>query len=229
MRNLRGTYVHRGDAKRRLDRIRRSALLLAICGAAVVLYQSRKPQDANAQPSAFSFSLRGASDLNDQLAEASGDLALAQAQIDRMNKVFRFSSHYGIGADLAQSIHDIALAEGIAPELAFRLVSIESEFNERAVSPVGAVGLTQLMLPTAKYFQKDVTREQLYKREVNLRIGFRYLRSLIREQDGDVRLALLIYNRGPVAVNAARAKGIDPGNGYDRMVMKGYLGNGIVE
>lgn len=228
MRNLSGTYVHRGDAKRRLDRIRRSIFLVAICGAVLIVLYSRKPSAANAEPSAFSFSF-GQSDLTGQLATANGDLALAKAELARLNEIFQFSSQYGIGADLARSIYDIAQAEGIAPELAFRLVSIESRFNERAVSPVGAVGLTQLMLPTARYFEKGVTREQLNDREINLRIGFRYLRSLIREQDGNVRLALLIYNRGPVAVNNARAQGIDPGNGYDTAVMKGYKGTGIVE
>lgn len=203
-------------------------LLVAICGAVLIVLYSRQPSAANAEPSAFSFSF-GGSALTSQLATANGDLALAQAELARMNEIFQFSSQYGIGADLARSIHDIAQAEGIAPELAFRLVSIESRFNERATSPVGAVGLTQLMLPTARYFQKGITREQLYDRETNLRIGFRYLRTLIREQDGDIRLALLIYNRGPVAVNTAMARGADPGNGYDTAVMQGYKGSGIVE
>ena len=106
---------------------------------------------------------------------------------------------------------------------------LESEFNERATSPVGAVGLTQLMLPTARYFQKGITRDGLYDRDTNLRIGFRYLRGLIRENEGDVRIALLMYNRGPVAVQRARREGRDPSNGYDRLVLSGYRGDGVVE
>ncbi|HUF29267.1 MAG TPA: transglycosylase SLT domain-containing protein, partial [Gemmatimonadaceae bacterium] len=89
-------------------------------------------------------------------------------------------------------------------------------------------GLTQLMLPTARYFKPGVTREQLFEPKTNLHIGFRYLRGLIKDYDGDVKLALLVYNRGPVAVNAARARGEDPANGYDRIVLKGYGGSGVI-
>ena len=46
---------------------------------------------------------------------------------------------------------DIALAEGIDPEIAFELVRVESRFNPRAVSPVGARGLTQVMPRTARW------------------------------------------------------------------------------
>ena len=57
----------------------------------------------------------------------------------------QYSTKYGITAGLAGSVFDASLREGIDPELAFRLVRLESEFNPRAVSKVGALGLTQLM------------------------------------------------------------------------------------
>jgi soluble lytic murein transglycosylase-like protein len=120
------------------------------------------------------------------------------------------------------------MKEGIDPGLAFPLVRLESEFNEHARSPVGAIGLTQLMLPTARGYVRHVTREQLYDRELNLRIGFHYLRDLIREH-GSVHLALLVYNRGPGAVIASREMGLDPSNGYDRIILKGYKGKGVVD
>ena len=44
---------------------------------------------------------------------------------------------------MAGKVFDASLREGIDPELAFRLVRLESEFNARAVSKVGAIGLTQ--------------------------------------------------------------------------------------
>ena len=167
--------------------------------------------------------------LRTELDAARSELDLANAQLDRWHRVFTFSSQYRIGADLATSIYDISLAEGIEPELAFRLVRVESEFNQRATSPVGAIGLTQLMLPTARYFQKGITKEELYDRDTNLRIGFRYLRTLVREYKGNVQLALLVYNRGPAAVQASRDQGLDPSNGYERVVMKGYKGRGVVD
>ena len=167
--------------------------------------------------------------LRTELDAARSELDLANAQLDRWHRIFGYSSTYRIGADLATSIYDISLAEGIEPELAFRLVRVESEFNQRATSPVGAVGLTQLMLPTARFFQKGITKEELYDRDTNLRIGFRYLRTLVREYKGNVQLALLVYNRGPAAVESSREQGRDPSNGYERVVMKGYKGPGVVD
>ena len=233
MRNLRQSYVHRGDAERRRRRLKRAALAGAFVVAVALLMGTRAPGEAQADVSeepSVPFYLRGeARRLQEELDETRGNLELAKAQLDRSNRIFQYSSRYRIGAELAASILDVALAEGIEPELAFRLVRVESEFNERAVSPVGAVGLTQLMLPTARYFEKGVTREKLFDRETNLRIGFRYLRTLIRQHKGNVPLALLVYNRGPVAVQASREQGIDPSNGYEHAVMKGYRGTGVVE
>ena len=234
MRSYRGSYVHRGDSERRHKRLTRLALAAGFAGSIAALIGTREPREAHAiDPQAATvpfYQLRGETRrLQEELDEVRGNLDLANAQLENARRVIHYSSQYRISAALASSILDIALAEGIEPELAFRLVRVESEFNPRAVSPVGAIGLTQLMPATARYFQKGVTREQLFEPETNLRIGFRYLRTLIRQNKGDVQLALLVYNRGPVAVNAARAQGLNPSNGYERAVMKGYTGGGTVE
>ena len=108
-------------------------------------------------------------------------------------------------------------------------VKLESDFNTHATSPVGAVGLTQVMPSTARFYEKGITREQLYEPGTNLRIGLRYLRGLVQEYHGNVKLALLVYNRGPLAVQKARAQGDNPSNGYDRILTRGYMGKGTVE
>ena len=226
-------YVHRGDLERRRAKVRRWRMLLTsgFVGSIVLLLAGQIMQERSATAaSTFSLGLPGDSRrLREELDATRGELALAKAQLDRANRILQYSSRYGVAADLATSIYDIAQAEGIEPDLGFRLVRVESQFNERATSPVGAVGLTQLMPSTARYFQKGVTTKQLYDRETNLRIGFRYLRTLIQQYDGDLKLALLVYNRGPVAVARARSAGLDPANGYDRMVAGGYRGSGVVD
>ena len=141
------------------------------------------------------------------------------SRLERLRRAHEASARYGIGADLALSIEEIALSEGIDPKLAFDLVRVESEFNQRAVSPVGALGYTQLMPATAKLLVPGITREGIFDRETNLRLGFRFLRSLINHYHGDIRLALLAYNRGPARVDELLAQGIDPGNGYTRLVL----------
>ncbi len=234
MKNLRGTYVHRGDAYRRRKRLKRTVLALSLFGAAAFVVGNRNPAALEAQAAPINstgFKINVSTDrsLAFALDSAKGELELVRAQLERAQKVIGYSSRYDIGADLAGTIVDVASAEGIDPELAFRLVKLESDFNVRAVSPVGAIGLTQLMPATARYYVKDITREKLYDPQTNLRIGFRYLRGLVNEYDGNVKLALLVYNRGPVAVAKSRAQGDNPSNGYDRIVTKGYSGTGVME
>jgi soluble lytic murein transglycosylase-like protein len=227
MRSHRRTYVHRGDAERRARRLKRSILAGLFVCACVIVARTRGPVEAQAEysPSLFTSEAQ----LRKSLDSAVGELNIANAQLDRWKRVASYSSRYSIGAGLAGQIYDVALAEGIAPDLAFRLVQLESGFNPRAKSPVGAVGLTQLMVPTARFYERGVTERDLYDPHRNLRIGFRYLRGLISEQGGDVNTALLVYNRGPVAVQRARANGENPSNGYDRILTRGLRGKGTVD
>ena len=103
--------------------------------------------------------------------------------------------------------------------MAFRLVETESSFRRNALSEAGAVGYTQILPSTAKWLDAYVDETNLYQRDVNLRLGFRYLRLLLEENAGDMRLALLAYNRGPGTVRAIVANGGDPANGYATRIM----------
>jgi len=129
---------------------------------------------------------------------------------------------YGISRNLAELIHDTAVANGIEPELAFGLVKTESAFDDHAISNVGARGLTQVMPRTARWLRPGTTAEDLYDRRLNLNLGFSYLRDLIDKYKGDVRLALLAYNRGPGTVDRVLARGGNPDNGYADKVLEGY-------
>jgi soluble lytic murein transglycosylase-like protein len=234
MKNLRGTYVHRGDAYRRRRRLKQTVMALSFFGAAAFVLGNRKPATSAAEAApvksnGFNINVNTDRSLTFALDSARGELELMRTQLERAKQVIGYSSRYRIAADLASSIMDVASAEGIDPELAFRLVKLESDFNVHATSPVGAVGLTQVMPSTAKYYVKGITREKLYDPNTNLRVGFRYLRGLVDEYHGDVKLALLVYNRGPVAVAKSRAQGDSPSNGYDRILTKGYRGNGVVD
>lgn len=146
-------------------------------------------------------------------------MTASRAAEARRSQVAAYAGRYGISHGLAGDIFDAAHAEGLDPELAFRLVRVESEFHERAVSPVGALGLTQLMPATAAGLQPGITREQIFHRRTNLRLGFRYMRGLLRRYDGDVTEALHAYNRGMGTVARIRAEGGDPANGYAAKVL----------
>lgn len=235
MKNLRGTYVHRGDRSRRRTRVRQTVLALSFFSALGFLLGNREPATPSAEAASVtgsnSFRINLSTDrtLTSQLDSARGELALAHAQLDRANTVIGFSTQYRIDANLAGNIVDVAQAEGIDPDLAFRLVRLESDFNVHATSPVGAVGLTQVMPSTARFYEKGITTARLYEPKTNLRVGLRYLRGLVNEYNGNVKLALLVYNRGPAAVAKSRAQGDNPSNGYDRILTKGYRGKGVVD
>ena len=160
--------------------------------------------------------------LSDEVASARGETAVARLQLERANAVMDYSTKYQIPADLAEAIYDISLSEGIDPSLGFQLVKIESDFKRTAHSPAGALGYTQLQLATARFYDSGMTQERLLERDVNLRIGFRFLKDLMGQFGNDMHLALLAYNRGPAKVAEILADGGDPKNGYSDAVLKGY-------
>ena len=82
---------------------------------------------------------------------------------------------------------------GLDPRIIKAVMQAESAFNAMAVSPVGALGLMQLMPDVAK--ELGVT-DPLDPRQ-NIMAGSKYLRQLLDAHEGNVRLALASYNAGP--------------------------------
>ena len=145
-----------------------------------------------------------------------------------------YARRYGISRDLAQRIITVANQEGVDPELAFRLIRVESRFVTRARGSSGSLGLTQLMPSTARSIDRSVNTEaEIMDPQTNLRLGFRYLRTMIERYRGDVRLGLLAYNRGEGTVDRVLRSGRDPENGYSHLVLgtrssNPYRGRGVL-
>ena len=156
-----------------------------------------------------------------ELDDVRGQLALAEVRLEHVNAVAKYSELYNVPAHLAAAIYDIALSEGIHPSLGFQLVKVESGFRPTARSVKGAIGYTQLRLKTARIYDSTVTERELEERDLNLRLGFRFLKDLLARFDQDLQMALLAYNRGPTRVTDMLARGEDPRNGYSEAVMKG--------
>ena len=98
---------------------------------------------------------------------------------------------------------DVAVQEGVPPELFLRLLFKENRGRQGPKSPKGAIGLAQLMPATAKELGVDPTVP--YENAVG---GARYLKQKIAEFDGDVLLGLAAYNAG--AGNVRKYEGVPP-------------------
>jgi len=103
---------------------------------------------------------------------------------------------------LAPLVGVVAREHGLDAALLHAVITVESGYNARALSPKGAAGLMQLMPDTAERY---AVRNVWDPRE-NLRGGARYLRDLIALFGSDLPLALAAYNAGEGAVQQAGNK-----------------------
>ncbi|MFQ5524748.1 MAG: lytic transglycosylase domain-containing protein [Thermoanaerobaculia bacterium] len=100
------------------------------------------------------------------------------------------------------------------------VIEVESAFDADAVSPVGALGLMQVMPATAELYGY---REALNPAS-NVDLGARYLSRMLASFDGDLELALAAYNAGPG--NVRRFNGVPPfreTRSYVRKVLSRYV------
>jgi soluble lytic murein transglycosylase-like protein len=79
------------------------------------------------------------------------------------------------------------------------VMAVESNFNARAISDKGAMGLMQLMPGTAR----ELYVSDAWDPAQNIEGGARYLRLLANQYAGDLIKTLAAYNAGPEAVRRA--------------------------
>jgi N-acetylmuramoyl-L-alanine amidase len=103
-----------------------------------------------------------------------------------------------------------ASANGIPADLLMATTWLESGWQNTVVSSVGAMGIGQLMPGTVTFVRNELIGVRSLDPAVpedNIRMSARYLRFLLKQSGGDVRLALAYYYQGPGSV---RAKGQYP-------------------
>jgi soluble lytic murein transglycosylase-like protein len=83
--------------------------------------------------------------------------------------------------------------------LILAVMAVESNFDPRALSDKGAMGLMQLMPATAR----DLYVTDAWDPSQNIEGGSRYLRLLANQYAGDMIRTLAAYNAGPDAVRRA--------------------------
>ncbi len=137
-----------------------------------------------------------------QLLRTRARIALRRAPAAENLRVWRIAYPPAFRGDVQRW----APSAGVPVDLLQALMREESALDPRAVSPVGAIGLTQLMLPTAREVARQLkirrpSRTDLMNGPLNIRIGARYLGQLLRRFDGRVALAVAAYNAGGGAVS----------------------------
>jgi hypothetical protein len=101
-------------------------------------------------------------------------------------------------------VREAATRHGVDRELIIALIAVESGFNDKALSPKGAVGLMQLMPSTAQRFMpKGVAPERIAERlaepRTNIGVGTRLMAELLKRH-GRIDVALAAWSAGSGAV-----------------------------
>jgi soluble lytic murein transglycosylase-like protein len=108
----------------------------------------------------------------------------------------RTASYATPSAEIDELVHHTANRFQVDPQLVHAIIKVESEYNPRAVSPKGAMGLMQLVPGTAQRF--GVANP--FDPKQNLEGGVTYQRYLLNLFGGDLALSLAAYNAGENAV-----------------------------
>lgn len=138
-----------------------------------------------------------------QLAQIERHIQSIESRVDKINEEKALNSGTrGVDWDAALSskedvldlIIKVSNEEGINPVFVMAMVKVESNFNHKALSPMGAVGLMQVLPKTAWWFDSSL---DVWNPEDNLRLGIRYYKYLRAKFKGYTQLALAAYNAGP--------------------------------
>ena len=108
------------------------------------------------------------------------------------------ASVWGINYPLAyrEEVVKNAAATAVPESLIYAIMRTESNYSPSALSPVGAVGLMQIMPATAEAMSKGDSA-RLTRPELNIRLGSRYLKDQMAAYGRSVPLTAAAYNAGP--------------------------------
>jgi soluble lytic murein transglycosylase-like protein len=127
---------------------------------------------------------------------------------------------------VAQTVVAEARRHALEPSLVLAVMHVESRFYNFAVSPVGAMGLMQVMPDTgaelaARMGIRWLGPQTLFDPTTNIRLGVAYLREL-SDRYGNVKIALAAYNWGPGRIDRRLRMGTELPAEYPTLVLEAY-------
>jgi soluble lytic murein transglycosylase-like protein len=123
-----------------------------------------------------------------------------------------------LAKSIAKSVYARAAEHGKDPDLVLSIIDVESNFQPKAISYAGAVGLMQIMPFWVKELGID---KPLTDPDTSIHYGLEIL-GLYEKNYETIELALTVYNKGPYLVNGDLKAGRDPFNGYSSKIMDTY-------
>lgn len=120
----------------------------------------------------------------------------------------------------AEYVYKYAKEYNVDPILVFAIIKAESNFNPNVVSSSNAMGLMQVMEPTAEEIARKleinfIEGKSLYNPELNIQLGTKYFSNLMKEYNNNYLLALTAYNAGIGNVKRWIEQGIIKEDGSD--------------
>jgi len=103
-----------------------------------------------------------------------------------------------VGKPFHEHVSKAARANEVDPALVHAVIAAESNYNPKAISHKGAIGLMQVMPGTGRRY--GMKEKELLAPAKNIAAGVRYLADLIEMFDGNLELAVASYNAGENAV-----------------------------
>jgi soluble lytic murein transglycosylase-like protein len=123
-----------------------------------------------------------------------------------------------LASTIAAEAHKQAQLVQQDPNLILAIMAVESDFNPKITSNMGAVGLMQVMPHWKRVLG---IQGDLYEIGTNIKYGLQVL-GFYQQMYGDLETALTAYNRGPGPVDFAMIKGKEHRNGYAAKVLAVY-------
>lgn len=174
----------------------RSTLRFALVAGAALLIQ---PPDGNRATESAAVAAAGTVATAPEVSAGQPDPVVAQVEGEFSVRTSRLT-----GPEierLAVVLVEEARRHELPVELVLAVIQVESAFNPFAVSPVGAIGLMQVLPSTGAEVAERLQLawhggQTLFDPETNVRIGIAYLKEL-QKRYGSVSVALAAYNWGP--------------------------------
>jgi len=191
--------------------MRRAAIFLVLLGAAVA-----NPPGTRADYAVLRTGLRlhitGYEQTGDRvkLTVAGGTVEVAAIDITAIEPEENFAPNppaptvEDVTGPFGKLIHEAAAKHGVDEDLVKGVIAVESNFNPKAVSRKQAQGLMQLLPETAARYSVV----NIFDPAQNIDAGTHYLKDLLEQYGGNLRLALAAYNAGPEMVE--RYRGVPP-------------------